>query len=209
MKKLALLICLSLTFFACTKDEVTSEEVVLENVLFKTFVYQNSEYTIQVNENGDPVDANIDDRILEAIVTSNIVEIDDQNISYLFDDLDKMNEFISERVAAFEIKSDNSKMSGNAGSTGYQHETFQGFPLGGTNNFRFPSLRPHGFDNLISSCLIFNNSSRPYLAQYFEHENYQGRVFSVILSPGGLRVVTDMRSVGLHDRVSSMLGQFL
>jgi len=120
-----------------------------------------------------------------------------------------MNEFVSEKAASFGISNNQSKVTGRAGSTGYQHETFQGFPLGGTNNFSFPSLRPHGFDNLISSCLVFNNSSATYLAQYFEHENFQGRVFTAVLSPGGVRTVPDMRSVGLHDRVSSMLGRFL
>jgi len=210
MKKVPLLIVLCLAIFACNKEEIiTEEELAIENLLTKTFIYENETHTIQFNVDGDPVETSSNKRVLDAVLSSNVVEIGEESLLYLFDDLNEMNMFISEKVASFSVESDESKAAGIASSTGYQHENYLGFPLGGSNDFAYPSLRPYGFNDLISSCIVTNQSARAYLAQYFEHDNYRGRVFSVVLAPGEVRAVRNMRSVGLHDKVSSMIGRYL
>ncbi|MDH7444326.1 hypothetical protein [Aquimarina sp. 2201CG14-23] len=210
MKKVSLLIALCLTIFSCSKEGIiTEEELVLENVLTKTFVYESNEYTVQFNGDGEPVESGVSEKLLRAISSSNVVEIGNEDIFYLFDDINEMNTFIQEKTATFAIEGDMSKVAGIARSTGYQHENYLGFPLGGSGNFAYPSLRPHGFNDLISSCIVTNQSSRAYLAQYFEHDNYRGRVYNVVLSPGQVKAVPNMRSVGLHDKVSSMIGRYL
>lgn len=215
MKNSILLLALCFAILSCSKEDNITEEInaeesaISETGLFKEFVYEGISYIVEIDENGDVIENGLDKKLLIAISSSNVVEVGSESTLYLFDDINEMDSFIIKQSLIKNSENKQMKSSGVAKSTGYQHEYFKGFPLGGTGNFAYPSLRPHGFNDLISSCIITNYSSLGYLAQYWEHDGYQGRVYSVILNPGEIKSIVNMRSVGLHDKVSSMVGRYL
>ncbi|GAA4275617.1 hypothetical protein [Aquimarina mytili] len=211
MKKVFTLIILSLVMFSCSKDDIAQEETTaVELTESKTIVYKGISYTVQLDQHGEIDKTDLNQDLIKAISSSHVVELSEENTIYLYDQIDEVNSLITAKTSSLSNKSGVSyQKSGVAQSTGYQHEYYRGFPLGGTGNFAYPSLRPHGFNDLISSAIVTNYSARGYLAQYFEHDNYQGRIYTLILAPGEIKYNPNLRSVGMHDKTSSMVGRYL
>ncbi|MEW7290165.1 hypothetical protein [Aquimarina sp. 2304DJ70-9] len=211
MKKVFTLIILSLVMFSCSKEDIAIEEATaVELTESKTIVYKGISYTVQINQQGEIDKTGLNEDLIKAISSSHVVELSDENTMYLYDQIAEVNTLIKAKTSSLSSKSGvvNEK-SGVAKSTGYQHENYRGFPLGGTGNFAYPSLRPHGFNDLISSAIVTNFSAGGYLAQYFEHDNYRGRIYTLILAPGEVKYNPNLRSVGMHDKTSSMVGRYL
>lgn len=213
MKRVFFFITLCFFAFSCTNDEILKEETLSSDTspsFTKTLIYQDNTYTVTINNDGSIDNTNLDDNIISAITSSNAVEISDQNAIYLFDQKAKMEIFIEQNISSIVSKeSTDFSKAGAATSRAFQHSHYRGPSVDGIGNFAYPSLRPYGFNDHTSSVFITNYSSRGYIAQFFEHDNYGGRVYSIIVNPNSVEYRVNFALLGFNDKTSSITGRYL
>ncbi len=211
MKKSQLLFILFLVatlgvFTSCEKEDVIAEEnLTIDAKDSVRFIYKDKTHLFQLDADGNLDESSIGESFLEVINKGYILELDETNTVYLFDQESEMNVFISENYTSVESSSN----KGVATCTTYQHWYYGGFPLAGSGNFSYPSLRPHGFNDIISSAIITNYSSQGYLVRFYKHDNYQGSFYTKIVNPNTVGSIPNFRLYGLNDEISSITGQYL
>lgn len=205
MKKFSLLMIFSLILFSCTKEDITTPEETAKDS-FK-ISYKGNLHPVEVDKDGNWDKSNLDTDISEALRNGHTLEIQKENTVYLFDRKDEVDTMIS-RLYSSTTDSKAGKSTGTATCTSYKHKNFGGISISGTNNFSYPNLKWQGFNDIISSAIITNYTSRAYLVQFFKHDNYGGSSHSVIIDPvvQSVATISNFRTIGLNDEVTSIKG---
>ncbi|MDY8137812.1 hypothetical protein [Aquimarina sp. 2201CG5-10] len=208
MKKLSLIFVFSLILFSCSKEEATVGEEALVDSFALT--YKGNLYTVQLDENGNVNTSSLDTEISEVINRGYTLEIPKEDMIYLFDSEDEMNVLISEKYPTSSDTNIN-RSSGTATCISYKHKNYDGISISGSNNFSYPNLKWQGFNDIISSAIITNYTSRAYLVQFYKHDYFSGSSHSVIIDPVVQSVITisNFRVIGLNDEVTSIRGILL
>lgn len=182
-----------------TPDDLRQQTIMLQGQEY-TLVYQDKEYTIKPNEEGNVEIADLDPVLAEIWDTGHFVITEEADMVYLYDSMEEVNALTKELYPDADLSDNNENLeSRNA----YYATLYKHVNLGGQSYpFNLPANHLGSMSNQASSMLMVNYSNRPLRVGVYNWPNFGGGgSFHYNVPPRTTWKINWL--MGLNDKVTS------